>query len=194
LSNTFRLIKSDLAAAIRFRGGKPNWRSGIGALLTPAGIGLAIWRFESYFHRKRVPVINRFLGIANLVLFSLEMEAEIEAGEGLVLLNPAGIMIHGHTRIGRHCVFVHQITTSLGPRVGFDPINDYIVIGDNVVISAGVRIIGNLTIGENTWVGPNTVVTDSIPANSIALGRQVTPRPAEQPRHEAPTNITSGGR
>jgi serine O-acetyltransferase len=194
LSHTLRLIKSDLAAAIRFRGGTPNWRSALGALLTAPSLGLAIWRFQSFFHRKRVPVINRLLAITNLVIFALEMEPEIEAADGLVLLNPSGIMIHGHTRIGRNCVFVHQITTSLGPRVGFDPVNDYIVIGDDVVISAGVRIIGNLTIGAGTWVGPNTVVTESIPANSIAMGRQVSPRTDEHPSYDSPTNITAGGR
>lgn len=191
LRRTFQLIRSDLAAAIRYRGGIPGWRSGIGALLTAPCLGLATWRFQAYFNRKRVPLINRLLGMANLMLFALEMEPEIEAGEGLVLLNPTGIMIHGHTRIGRNCVLVHQITTSLGPRIGFDPVNDYIVIGDEVVISAGVRIVGNLTIGSGTWVGPNTVVTESIPAHSIVLGRLVSPRTDEFPPYDAPANIAA---
>jgi len=131
------------------------------------------------------------LGMTNLVLFALEMEPEIEAAEGLVLLNPVGIMLHGHTRIGRNCVFAHQITTSLGPRIGFDPVNDYIIIGDNVVISAGVRIVGNLTIGADTWVGPNTVVTESIPPGSIALGKHVQMREHGLTRHDASANIAS---
>ncbi|HTQ30714.1 MAG TPA: hypothetical protein VMI53_05840, partial [Opitutaceae bacterium] len=78
-----------------------------------------------------------------------------------------------HTRIGRNCVFAHQITTSLGPRIGLDLINDRIVLGDGVVVSAGVRMIGNLTIGANTWIGPNTVITESLPADSIVLGKTI---------------------
>ncbi len=123
-------------------------------------------------------MLNKLLGLANLVFFSLEMEPEAEIAEGFILLNPVGIMLHGHTKIGRNCVFAHQITTSLGPRIGLDVVNDYIIIGDHVVVSAGVCIIGNLTVGSNTWVGPNTVVTESLPANSIVLGKIIRRRAA----------------
>jgi serine O-acetyltransferase len=175
---TLRLIKSDVAARIRYTGGRPGFWSGFGALLSPACLALALWRLEALGYRKHIPGAKKILSLVNLVLFSFEMESEAEVSEGFILLNPVGIMLHGHTRIGRNCVFAHQITTTLGPRIGFDPINDYIIIGDNVVVSAGVRFIGNLTIGSNTWIGPNTVVTESLPANSIVLGKTIQPRAA----------------
>jgi serine O-acetyltransferase len=178
LGRTLRLIKSDVAARIRYTGRRPGFWSGLGMLFSPASLALASWRFQALIHRKRIPVLNKFLSLANLVLFSLEMEPGAEIAESFILLNPVGIMLHGHTRIGRNCVFAHQITTSLGPRIGLDPVNDYIVLADNVVVSAGVRIIGNLTIGPNTWVGPNTVVTESLPANSIVLGKIIRLRAA----------------
>src|SRR5579871_5981441 len=178
LGRTLHLIKSDVVARIRYTGGTPGFWSGLSGLLSPAGLALASWRFQTLIHRKRIPVLNKFIGLFNLVFFSLEMEPEAEIGEGFILLNPVGIMLHGHTRIGRNCVFAHQISTSLGPRIGLDLVNDYIVIRDNVVVSAGVRIIGNLTIGANTWVGPNTVVTESLPANSIVLGKTIRLRAA----------------
>lgn len=177
-SGTLRLIKSDVAARIRYTGGRPGFWSGLGMLLSPASLALALWRFEALGYRKRIPGAKKILSLANLILFSLEMEPEAEIGEGFVLINPVGIMLHGHTKIGRNCVFAHQITTTLGPRLGFDPINDYIIMGDNVVVSAGVRFIGNLTIGSNTWIGPNTVVTESLPADSIVLGKTIRPRAA----------------
>ncbi|MGA3007571.1 MAG: hypothetical protein ABSE59_06735 [Opitutaceae bacterium] len=175
---TLRLIRSDVAARIRYTGGTPGFWTGLGGLLAPASLALALWRIEALIHRKRIPVLNKFVGLLNLVLFGFEVEPEAEIDEGLVVLNPIGIMLHGHTRIGRNCVLAHQITTSLGPRIGLDLINDYIVIGDNVVLSAGVRIIGNLTIGSNTWVGPNTVVTETLPADSVVLGKLVRLRAA----------------
>src|SRR5581483_2480043 len=147
---TLHLIKSDLVARIRYRGGVPGFWSGLSALLTPAGLVLAVWRFQALLHRKRIPLLNKFIALANLVFFAFEVEPETDIGEGLVLLSPVGIMLHGHTKIGRNCVLTHQVTTSLGPRIGLDVVNDYIIIGDNVVISAGARIIGNLSIGSNT--------------------------------------------
>jgi len=176
IRQTLHLIRSDVHARVLCDGKKPGILSGLGTLFSPSNLALAIWRFQVLIHRKHIPVLNKFLGLANLILFAAEMEPEAEVDEGFILLNPIGIMLHGHTKIGRNCIFAHQITTTLGPRIGFDPINDYIIIGSNVVISAGVRIIGNLTIGDNTWVGPNTVVTESLPADSIVLGKNIQPR------------------
>jgi serine O-acetyltransferase len=178
---TLRLIKSDVVARIRYTGGSPGFWSGLGGLLSPAGSALAIWRFQAWIDRKRIPLLNKFISMGNLVFFAFEVEPGAEIGEGFVLLNPVGIMLHGHTKIGRHCVFAHQITTTLGPRIGLDVINDYIVLGDHVVVSAGVRLIGNLTIGANTWIGPNTVVTESLPTDVIVLGKQICPRAALTP-------------
>ena len=176
LRKTLHLIRSDVHARLRYDGRKPGFFASLGTLLLPGGVVLAVWRFGVLFHHKRIPVINKFLSIFNLVCFAAELEPEADVAEGFVLLNPVGIMLHGHTRIGRDCIFAHQITTTLGPRVGFDPINDYITIGERVIISGGVRIIGNLSIGSDTWVGPNTVVTDTLPANSIVHGKTITPR------------------
>jgi len=176
LQQTLSLIRSDLRARAAYERRQPTFWVLLGILLSPANLALLIWRFQVLIHRKRIPVLNKFLALANLVLFAAELEAEAEVAEGFILINPVGIMLHGHTTIGRNCIFAHQITTTLGPRVGFDPINDYIHIGDEVVISAGVRIIGNLTIGANTWVGPNTVVTESIPADSLVLGKSIQSR------------------
>jgi serine O-acetyltransferase len=177
-SRTLHLIKSDVAARVRYTGGTPGFWSGLGGLLSPASLALAVWRIQALLHRRHIPVLNKFISLFNLVLFAFEVEAEAEIGEGFVLLNPVGIMLHGHTKIGRNCIFAHQITITLGPRLGLDPVNDHVVLGDNVIVSAGVRMIGNLVIGENTWIGPNTVVTESIPANSIVLGKTIRLRAA----------------
>lgn len=171
-----RLIRSDVRARVLYEGQEPGTLTALFALLNPGNIVLAIWRFQVYFNRKRIPLVNKFLALANMVLFCAELEPEAEVGEGFLLVSPVGIMLHGHSRIGRNCLLAGQVTTSLGPRAGFDPVNDYIDMGDDVTISSGVRIIGNLSIGSNTWVGPNTVVTDSLPSDSIVQGKTVKRR------------------
>jgi serine O-acetyltransferase len=176
LRQTFHLIKSDLRARARYEGRKPGAWSTLGLFFTPGVLALSIWRFEVWIYRRGIPLVPKLIALTMLVLFAAELEPEAEIGEGFIILNPIGIMVHGHVRIGRDCIFAHQITTALGPRVGFDPVNDYIIIEDNVVISAGTRIIGNLSIGRNTWVGPNTIVTDSLPAESIVVGKTIRPR------------------
>ena len=176
LRQTLHLIKTDVRARARHEGRTLGFWSTVGLFLTPGVLALAIWRIEVWLYRRRVPLIPKLIALVMLVLFAAELEPDAEVGEGFILLNPIGIMVHSHVRIGRDCIFAHQISTALGPRVGFDPINDYIIIEDGVVISAGVRIIGNLTIGRNTWIGPNTVVTESLPCDSIVIGRSIQPR------------------
>lgn len=45
-----------------------------------------------------------------------------------------------------------------------------VIIGDNVWIGGGAIILPGVTIGGNTVIGAGSVVTNSIPANSIAYG------------------------
>jgi serine O-acetyltransferase len=142
------LIKTDLLARARYEGRGTGLASLLGLFFTPGVLALAIWRIEVWVYRRGIPLVPKMIALVMLVLFAAELEPEAEVGEGFILLNPIGIMLHGHVRIGRNCVFAHQISTALGPRVGFDPVNDYITIEDNVVISAGTRIIGNLSIGR----------------------------------------------
>jgi serine O-acetyltransferase len=175
LKDTIRLIQSDVRRRIEYDRTPPGFFRFLIVLTGPANLALSIWRFENFFASKRIPLVNKMLSILNLVFFAMEIEPEAQIEEGFLVLNPNGIMIHNHTKIGKNCTFVHQVTATLGPRVGLDPINDRIVIGENVTVSAGVRIIGNLTIGDSCWIGPNCVVADSVPANSRMIQNRIEP-------------------
>lgn len=173
LKRTIQLIQSDVRRRMEYDGIEPGAFRFLGVLTAPANLALAIWRFENFFARRRIPFVNKLLSIVNMVFFAMEIEPEAQIDEGFLVINPNGIMIHNHTTIGKNSTFVHQVTTTLGPRVGFDPVNDWITIGENVTINAGVRIVGNLSIGDNCWIGPNCVVSDSIPANSRMIHNRI---------------------
>jgi serine O-acetyltransferase len=172
LVQTFRLIRSDLGRRVAYDNRRPGFWSSLAVLLSPPGMAVAIWRFQKFLWGKRLRPITKLLAIVNMTLFTTEIEADATIGEGFVVLNPNGVMIHNHTRIGRNCTIAHQVTMTIGPRPGLDVINDYIDIGDDVILSAGVRIIGNLTIGDRVFVGPNTVVAASVPDDCNLEGKR----------------------
>ncbi|HEU5078481.1 MAG TPA: hypothetical protein VFT72_04675 [Opitutaceae bacterium] len=175
-SETIRLMKSDIRRRVAYERRKPGLGSSLSIAFSPAGIALLIFRVQKFLYGKRLRPLTKLLGIANMVLFTTEIEADATIGEGFIMLNPNGVMIHNHTRIGKNCTVAHQVTMTIGPRPGLDVVNDYIDIGDDVVISAGVRIIGNLTIGDRVFIAPNTVVAASIPDEHVLHGRHLKAR------------------
>lgn len=45
-----------------------------------------------------------------------------------------------------------------------------VIIGNNVFLGDNVVVLPGVTIGENTIVGANSVVSESLPANCVAIG------------------------
>ena len=81
-------------------------------------------------------------------------------------------------RIGANCLIAEHVTIRdqnhrFGPglttaQAGFTTAP--ITIGNNVWIGAKVTIVKGVTIGEGAVIGANSVVTNDIPANSVAVG------------------------
>lgn len=175
---TYHQIKTDVWRRADHEGHpRGHLRTAAAIAFSPAGMATIVWRVRSYIYQKRLRFLAKLLGIVNMILFTTEIEADATIGEGFLMLNPNGVMIHGHTRIGKNCTVAHQVTMTIGPRPGLDPVNDYITIGDDVTVSAGVRIIGNLAIGENVFIAPNTVVAASVPSDHLLAGRRLQPLP-----------------
>jgi serine O-acetyltransferase len=166
-NQTCGLIRSDVQRRIAYDGRLPSFGNSVRAFFSPPNLALTIHRLQTFAEANRIPLVSKLLSIVNLVCFSAELAAGAKIGEGCLLVSPNGIGLHARTTIGKNCTLVHQITITLGPRVGMDEANDQIIIGDNVTLSAGVRVIGNLSIGDNCWIGPNKVIMDSVPAGTI---------------------------
>jgi acetyltransferase-like isoleucine patch superfamily enzyme len=82
--------------------------------------------------------------------------------------------------IGEHCMLANGCLVTDGnhrfddpdvpvPWQGFTS-KGAVVIGDNVWFGANVVVTSGVTIGRRSVIGANSVVTDDIPAHSIAAG------------------------
>ena len=166
---TCQLIKSDVLRRVQYEGLAPSTGNCLAAFFAAASLALVIYRVQHFFYTHHVPVVNKLLTVLNIVLFATEIQVNAQLGEGFLMLNPNGVMVHGRVTCGKNCTVVHQMTTALGPRVGADLVNDSITIGDNVVLGAGARIIGNVSIGSDCWIGPNKVISQSVPSGTILM-------------------------
>ncbi len=97
-----------------------------------------------------------------------ELTPGARIGPGLLIKHPVGLVVGVHTRIGSNCTLLQQVT--LGEKYGPDGHTGYPTLGDNVTLCAGAVLLGSITIGANVTIGANSVVTQSIPANTVAAG------------------------
>lgn len=162
IKETCRLIHSDIQRRIDFDKRHEDCFSYLRTAFSPPLLAQIIWRWACYFHGKKCYPIMKLLYLINTTLFAMELQPEVRAGEGLVIIKPQGILIHNNTVMGTNCTLFHEITLTIGPRKGMDPVNDYVRLGDRVMIGPGVRIIGNITIDSDIWIEPNQVVMRSI--------------------------------
>jgi acetyltransferase-like isoleucine patch superfamily enzyme len=107
-------------------------------------------------------------------------DARIRIGEGSFL--NLGVMVAAQelVEIGRYCMFAnHCFVTDANHR--FDnpdlpvPWQGFTSkgptrVGDNVWCGAGVVITSGVTVGERCVIGANSVLTEDIPAFSVAAG------------------------
>jgi serine O-acetyltransferase len=120
---------------------------------------LSQWCFQS--HLKPVAYILTNL---NDFLHGIWVGPKVQAGKGLFLGHPRGVVMSPDTVIGEYCTIINQVTIG-GPSV---------VIGDFVEIGAGAKIISTperaVHIGNHCIVGAGAVVTKSIPPYSVVAG------------------------
>jgi len=104
----------------------------------------------------------------------------ITIGEGTFLNLGVQVAAVDHVDIGAHCMFANGCLVTDGNH-RFDDLETPVpwqgftskgptVIGDNVWCGANVVITSGVTIGQRCVIGANSVVTDDLPAFSIAAG------------------------
>ena len=135
------------------------------------------------------------------VWITMASEARVRIGTGTFLNLGVQVAAQDLVEIGAHCMFANgcfvtdanhrfsdpslpvpwQGFTSKGPtRVGDD-----VWCGANVVVTSGV------TIGERCVIGANSVVTEDVPAFSIAAGAPA--RVLRRIEYETPVGASAGG-
>jgi len=104
--------------------------------------------------------------VLNDLLTGVWIGPNVQAGPGLFLGHPRGLVVNPTAIIGSYCSIMQRVTIG-GPNV---------VIGNYVEINAGAQIISNvkgmarLTVGDNVTIGAGSVVVKDIPANSVVVG------------------------
>ena len=114
------------------------------------------------------------------VVCGSEVPVNLQAGGGLVMPHPTGVVIHGRVVLGVNCMVFQQVTLGTnGPRPGVP------TIGGHVDIGAGAKVLGGVVIGDHAKVGANAVVLCDVPAGATAVGV-----PARILRAKAPETLS----
>ncbi|MBO6082618.1 MAG: sugar O-acetyltransferase, partial [Bacteroidales bacterium] len=87
------------------------------------------------------------------------------------ILDIREVSIGDHVMVGPNTL----ITTVINPLSALERREYYawakpVTIGNDVWIGGNVTILPGVTIGDNAVIGAGSVVTESIPANSLAVG------------------------
>jgi len=106
--------------------------------------------------------------------------ARIQIGGGTFLNQGVMVAAAGLVEIGEHCMFANGCFITDANHRFDDPVKPVpwqgftskgaTRIGDNVWCGANVVVTSGVTIGERCVIGANSVVTEDIPAFSIAAG------------------------
>ncbi|WP_082497278.1 serine O-acetyltransferase [Arthrobacter sp. Leaf137] len=132
---------------------------------TVRGISLVLFRLSQFAGAKH-PVLGVMVKQINHVITGADLAWQAEAGAGLNLLHPTGVVIGKFARIGTNCKIQDGVT--IGGKGGED--DGHPQIGDGVTIGCGAKLLGPIVIGREATIGANAVVLRSVPEHSTAVG------------------------
>lgn len=125
----------------------------------------------------------RLSGKPNIIFSSRHCSRPaLSIGDGTFLGHSCTLTIASHLEIGRHCLIAsgvritdfdgHPIDAAQRRRGDFVSADRVlpVAIGDDVWIGNGATILKGVTLGDRTIIGTRAVVTQSIPADCIAVG------------------------
>lgn len=125
---------------------------------------VVLYRLSRWLFKKRLKPFAYILVMLNDFLHGVWIGPNVDAGRGLSLGHPRGLILNPGTKIGRYCTLLNQVTCG-GPSV---------VIGDFVELGAGARVISTfdreVVVANHCIVGAGAVVTKSFPEGSVLAG------------------------
>ena len=164
-------LRSDIERYYGMRGhqGAVSTATLLLACFNPRMAPVVLLRLAEFFHSHRLGPLAKLFSMLNVVIFGIEVSAQVQIGGGLFLPHTVGTVL-GAERIGDNCTIMQGVTLGTSePDMGFT-ISERPVIGNHVLIGAGAKVIGRITIGDHAKIGANAVVLRDVPAFSLAVG------------------------
>lgn len=111
-------------------------------------------------------------GIANVsrILTGVEIHPEARIGKNLFIDHAIGVVIGQTSIIEDNVTIYHGVTLGGVGKEGVVDGKRHPTLKTGCMIGAGAQVLGDITIGEYAKVGANSVVTNDVPAHSVALG------------------------
>lgn len=125
---------------------------------------MALTRAREASRRYHIPLVNRALRYAQMIVYNVEVGRDVRLGPGVYFVHTLGTVVGGDTRIGARVRIMGANT------IGTAKDNGCPVIEDDVVIGCGARILGPVRIGAGAQIGANAVVLEDVPAGATAVG------------------------
>ena len=130
-----------------------------------------IQRLREMASRLPLPGLNHALRVIQTAIYGIELNKDIEIGNGVYFIHPIGVVVGGNAKIGDRVRFYGNNT------IGTANENGYPIIEEDVSIGAGARILGPIRVGARSFIGANAVVLEDVPPDSIAVGVPAKIRP-----------------
>lgn len=154
---------------VAVRGDAPRRRfRGLFDVLSPRFAPVLLCRLAHWLYLCHLSPLAKAVSLVNFVFFGIEIAVRCPIGPGLFFPHTQGTVI-GAARIGTNATIYHGVT--LGAKEIDHAFSDghRPIVGDNVLIGSGAKVLGGIEIGDNVRIGANTVVTQTVPANFLAV-------------------------
>lgn len=126
-----------------------------------------MFRVSQLLYRQRITrPFAYLLTVCNDMLTGVWIGPRVQAGPGLFLGHPRGLVVNPSAIIGKYCSIMQRVTIG-GPNV---------IIGDYVEMNAGAQVVSNargrarLVIGDNVIIAAGAVVVKDVPSDSVMAG------------------------
>lgn len=154
-------VAADLAF-VRGRWKKSAWQ----VILSGRGFhALLFYRCAHALWQRRVPLLPLILTRVITILYAIDLDYRCRIAGGVAIIHGIGTVIGGGAEVGRGTIIYHGVTMGIKgsrKRDGFPR------VGSDCVLGAGCKLLGGLTVGDGSIIGANVVLTQSLPAGSIA--------------------------
>lgn len=170
LSQTLRLIRSDIAFRCAYEHKPANWKTGLRMLRHPGVACVVRFRLQCFFYFNHLAPLGWLMKYLNFIFYSVVIDERARIGGSLYMGHAASILIAANVTIGERCILFHQNTLGLSPFLEPGARAGNLLIGNDVVFAGGSCAYGDIVIEDRCFVGVNAVVNRSCPPDSTLFG------------------------